>query len=95
MKRLLKQARRCEVLAENSLREVARQEAPCARTGNVLMDERKPPYRLLVHSQVRLLIAIDVKPRYSNPTCNRLLENGSANNLALPFYFARKSYVDR
>src|SRR5207249_7369046 len=51
--------------------------------------------RSSVHGQVRLLIAIDVKPCYANSTCNGLLENGSANNPPVPFDFAWKADVDR
>src|SRR5262249_42574428 len=47
------------------------------------------------HGQIRLLIAIDVKPCYASPTCNGLLENGSANNPPVPFDFAWKADVDR
>src|SRR5260370_4891261 len=51
--------------------------------------------RSSVHGQVRLLIAIDVKPCYANSPCNGLLENGSANNPSVPFDFAWEADVDR
>src|SRR6478672_2163080 len=48
-----------------------------------------------MHGQVRLLIALYVKCRDSNSAYDGLFKNGRADNLALPFYFARKSDVDR
>ena len=50
--------------------------------------------RSSMHGEVRLLIAVYVKYGHSNPACDVPLENGSANYLSLPLYFARKSDVD-
>src|SRR5438045_2925267 len=95
MKRFLEQAFCCEVLAENSPREVHARKLPAPER---IMLRRIGISRLIdssVHGQVRLLIALQVELRNSNPARHWRLEYRRADNSPVPFYFARKSNVDR